>query len=92
MDETEYKRYYGIMEYFATGEGVTNIYYVDRATSKEQFREKFIKECNIDPYFQIGIEIFDEINDKTPNLIFQYWKALKDGAGFMKFSSHLNYS
>lgn len=90
--EKEYKRYYGVMDYFATGEGHQQIWYVAWSDSEENFRNDFIRECQIHEYFQIGIEIFDTISEETPPLVVQYWRDLRDGAGFMKFHSYLNYS
>ena len=89
---SEYKLYYGIMEYYATGEGLTIIYYVDRAKNENQFKEMMISECNINPYYQIGIEIFDEIDVDTPELIKEYFNNLQDGVGNMKFQTYMNFS
>jgi hypothetical protein len=90
--ESEYKRYYGIMDYFATGEGFTQIFYVGWAENEESFKAEMIEDCQIDEYFQIGIDIFDTITEDTPPLIVDYFRRLKNGAGFMKFHSYVNYS
>jgi hypothetical protein len=92
VEESEYKRYYGVMEYCATGEGLTDIYYVGWAKDANSFKAEMIKECQINEYFHIGIDIFDAVTEDTPPLIFEYFRRLKNGAGFMKFHSHLNYS
>lgn len=86
------KRFYGVMEYAATGEGLTIYYYVSHAEDAEAFKEMMIEECQIDPYFHVGIEIFDEVTEDTPPLVVEHFRMLKLGAGEMKFYSHVNYS
>jgi hypothetical protein len=90
--ETEYKRYYGIMDYFATGEGFQQIYYVSWAKDADAFKAEMIQDCQIYEYYHIAIEISDTITENTPPMIVEHFRRLKNGVGFMKFHSYVNYS
>lgn len=93
MEEEDYKFYYGVMRYSATGEGVTEIYYMSYAPSEEDFKKAMIEECGISDWFAIGIEVFSDITENTPPLIHQYYRTIKNAcAGYLKFEIYFNYS
>lgn len=83
--------FWGSIEYYATGEGVTKWYFINYADNEENFRVRMQEIMNIHDYFMIGLVVGTEINDKTPDFIVDH-RDILENYGQMQYHSHINMS
>lgn len=85
------KTYIGKVLYYATGEGITSIWYVTKATNIKEFNKLFMAKIN--PFYHKGIEVFEEGTaefSRQPTKYLEKVKDLDDMYGYYFEETYMN--
>ncbi len=91
----------GHIEYFATGEGLTQITFASFATDKQTFINRMSAKVN-NPYLMEGVDIYDydditknnKISRNLPRYILDRIEQIKNSQGYFELflQDYVNYS
>lgn len=83
-------KYWGAIEYHATGEGVSKWYFINYGVDEEDFIRKMKETMEIPDYFMIGLRVGSEYTDETPDFIKNNWFLMTYGN--LHYHTHFNMS
>lgn len=94
LDNTKksgYRLMIGWVQYFATGEGMLNVYYAQIMDDEEEFKKNMAGQLNIDPYYMSAFQ-FVELRDVPEKYHSDIERMNGAGAAYWGVKTYYNYS